>query len=686
MEGYNKEQDGTKMSEFKIISDYQPTGDQPEAIVELYQNLQQGKKHQVLLGVTGSGKTYTIANVIALYNKPTLVLSHNKTLAAQLYGEFKQLFPENAVEYFISYYDYYQPEAYIPGKDIYIEKDSDINDQIEKLRLRATMSLMERRDVIIVASVSCIYGLGVPDEYREALVFLKVGDTIERDDLLRKLVNAHYGRNDIAFERGTFRVKGDTVDIYPAYLEHCIRVEFFGDEIVSLQKLHPITNKILDKVEQYPIYPANHFVMGEDRLRKAIITIETELEERLRYFNDHNMLVEAQRIQQRTKFDIEMLKELGYCSGIENYSRHLTGAKPGQPPFCLLDYFPDDYLMVIDESHATIPQLHAMYSGDYSRKKNLVDYGFRLPSAFDNRPLQFDEFVTHQNQVIYVSATPAKYELELTKGVIVEQVIRPTGLIDPDIEVKPVSNQVDDLMEQVRQRTKKNQKVLVTTLTKRMAEDLATYLGNAGIKVRYLHSEVDTIERSKIIRDLRMGEFDVLVGVNLLREGLDLPEVSLVAILDADKTGFLRSTRSLIQTAGRAARNVDGKVIFYADEMTDSIRETIDITENRRKKQIEYNKLHGITPKTIYKSVEQIMQSTAVAEGYAQFGESSGKKDKPNRDDFMKYVELDNVDQVIKLLTSEMRKAATNLEFEKAAELRDRIAEMQLVFQNKVTD
>jgi len=426
--------------------------------------------------------------------------------------------------------------------------------------------------------------------------------------------------------------------------------------------------------------------MGEDRLRKAIITIETELEERLRYFNDHNMLVEAQRIQQRTKFDIEMLKELGYCSGIENYSRHLTGAKPGQPPFCLLDYFPDDYLMVIDESHATIPQLHAMYSGDYSRKKNLVDYGFRLPSAFDNRPLQFDEFVTHQNQVIYVSATPAKYELELTKGVIVEQVIRPTGLIDPDIEVKPVSNQVDDLMEQVRQRTKKNQKVLVTTLTKRMAEDLATYLGNAGIKVRYLHSEVDTIERSKIIRDLRMGEFDVLVGVNLLREGLDLPEVSLVAILDADKTGFLRSTRSLIQTAGRAARNVDGKVIFYADEMTDSIRETIDITENRRKKQIEYNKLHGITPKTIYKSVEQIMQSTAVAEGYAQFGESSGKKDKPNRDDFMKYVELDNVDQVIKLLTSEMRKAATNLEFEKAAELRDRIAEMQLVFQNKVTD
>ncbi|HNX00470.1 MAG TPA: excinuclease ABC subunit UvrB [Candidatus Cloacimonadota bacterium] len=674
------------MSEFKIISDYQPTGDQPEAIVELYQNLQQGKKHQVLLGVTGSGKTYTIANVIALYNKPTLVLSHNKTLAAQLYGEFKQLFPENAVEYFISYYDYYQPEAYIPGKDIYIEKDSDINDQIEKLRLRATMSLMERRDVIIVASVSCIYGLGVPDEYREALVFLKVGDTIERDDLLRKLVNAHYGRNDIAFERGTFRVKGDTVDIYPAYLEHCIRVEFFGDEIVSLQKLHPITNKILDKVEQYPIYPANHFVMGEDRLRKAIITIETELEERLRYFNDHNMLVEAQRIQQRTKFDIEMLKELGYCSGIENYSRHLTGAKPGQPPFCLLDYFPDDYLMVIDESHATIPQLHAMYSGDYSRKKNLVDYGFRLPSAFDNRPLQFDEFVTHQNQVIYVSATPAKYELELTKGVIVEQVIRPTGLIDPDIEVKPVSNQVDDLMEQVRQRTKKNQKVLVTTLTKRMAEDLATYLGNAGIKVRYLHSEVDTIERSKIIRDLRMGEFDVLVGVNLLREGLDLPEVSLVAILDADKTGFLRSTRSLIQTAGRAARNVDGKVIFYADEMTDSIRETIDITENRRKKQIEYNKLHGITPKTIYKSVEQIMQSTAVAEGYAQFGESSGKKDKPNRDDFMKYVELDNVDQVIKLLTSEMRKAATNLEFEKAAELRDRIAEMQLVFQNKVTD
>ncbi len=674
------------MSEFKLESDYQPTGDQPQAIEELYANLEKGKKHQVLLGVTGSGKTYTIANVIARHGKPTLVLSHNKTLAAQLYGELKQLFPGNAVEYFISYYDYYQPEAYIPGKDIYIEKDSDINEQIEKLRLRATMSLMERSDVIIVASVSCIYGLGVPEDYREALVRLKVGDIYERDELLKKLVNAHYGRNDIAFERGAFRVKGDTVDIYPAYMEHCIRVEFFGDEIVSLQKLHPITNKVMEKVEQYPIYPANHFVMSEDRLRTAVISIEQELEERLRYFNDNNLLVEAQRIQQRTKFDIEMLKEIGACSGIENYSRHLTGAKPGEPPFCLLDYFPEDYLMVIDESHASIPQLHAMYAGDYSRKKNLIDYGFRLPSAYDNRPLQFEEFVKHQNQVIYVSATPSKYELSLTKGVIVEQVIRPTGLVDPDIEVRPVGNQVDDLMEQVRQRVQKNQKILVTTLTKRMSEDLATYLGNAGIKVRYLHSEVDTIERSKIIRDLRLGEFDVLVGVNLLREGLDLPEVSLVAILDADKTGFLRSTRSLIQTAGRAARNVDGKVIFYADVITDAIRETIDITEHRRKKQLEYNRENNITPKTIYKSVEQIMQSTAVAEGYAQFGKQKDKKAKPDKADFMQYIELDNVDQVIQLLTKEMKKAAGNLEFEKAAELRDRIAEMQLVFHSQVTE
>ncbi|MCB5251670.1 MAG: excinuclease ABC subunit UvrB, partial [Candidatus Cloacimonetes bacterium] len=504
------------MSSFELITEYAPSGDQPEAIAELVKGVQEGKRFQVLLGVTGSGKTFTIANAIQKLNRPTLVLSHNKTLAAQLYGELKQLFPHNAVEYFISYYDYYQPEAYIPGKDIYIEKDSDINDQIEKLRLRATMSLMERRDVIIVASVSCIYGLGVPEEYREALIRLELGMKMDRDELLKKLVTAHYSRNDIAFERGAFRVRGDTVDIYPAYLEHCLRVEFFGDEIVNLEKLHPISYNSLGRVEEYPVYPAIHFIMSEDKLNAAVHSIQAEMEQRVKYYLDNQRYVEADRLKQRTMFDLEMLRELGYCSGIENYTRHLTGAQPGEPPNCLLDYFPEDFLFVIDESHASIPQVHAMFGGDYTRKKNLVEYGFRLPSAFDNRPLQFEEFEEYLHQVIFVSATPAAYELDKTGGEIVEQVIRPTGLLDPQIEIKPIKNQVDDLISQAKSRIAKGHKVLVMTLTKRMAEDLCTYLQNSGIRSRYLHSDIDSIERAKIIRELRLGEYDVLVGVNLL--------------------------------------------------------------------------------------------------------------------------------------------------------------------------
>lgn len=673
------------MSLFKLVSDYQPCGDQPQAISELVEGVKQNRQYQVLLGVTGSGKTFTIANVIAQSDMPVLVLSHNKTLAAQLYGEMKQLFPENAVEYFISYYDYYQPEAYIPGKDIYIEKDADINEQIEKLRLRATMSLMERRDVIIVASVSCIYGLGVPEEYREALIRVKVGDKMDRETLMQRLVTAHYSRNDIAFERGAFRVRGDTVDIYPAYLEHCLRVEFFGDEIVSLEKLHPITYNSLGKVTEYPIYPAIHFVMSEEKLRGALHSIEQELEERLAYYKENQKYIEADRLQSRTKYDLEMLQELGYCSGIENYTRHLTGAKPGEPPDCLLDYFPEDFLFIIDESHATIPQVHGMYGGDFTRKKNLVEYGFRLPSAFDNRPLRFDEFERYLKKVIFVSATPADYELELTHGEIVEQIIRPTGLLDPLIEIKPIKHQVDDLIGQITERTSQSQKVLVTTLTKRMAEDLTTYLTNAGIRVRYLHSDIDSIERIKIIRGLRTDEFDVIVGINLLREGLDLPEVSLVAILDADKTGFLRSARSLIQTSGRAARHVDGKVVFYADEITDAIKETVSITNYRREKQLKYNQDNNITPQSIMKSLEQIQIATAIAEGY-----DLDKKTKPDKktakNEFMEYLELDNKDKVIELLRKEMRKAAQNLQFEKAAEIRDRILELESIQVDKTNE
>ncbi len=664
------------MQRFKLISDYTPSGDQPEAIEALIKGIEEGKRHQVLLGVTGSGKTFTIANVIAHFNRPTLVLSHNKTLAAQLYGELKQLFPENAVEYFISYYDYYQPEAYIPGKDIYIEKDSSINEQIEKLRLRATMSLMERRDVIIVSSVSCIYGLGVPEEYREALISLKKGMKMDREELIHQLISAHYSRNDIAFERGAFRVRGDVVDIFPAYLEHCLRVEFFGDEIYRLEKIHPISCQPLEEVENYDVYPAIHFLMNEEKLRKALISIEQEMNERVAWFLQNQKYVEAERLKQRTTFDLEMLRELGYCSGIENYTRHLTGAKPGEPPNCLLDYFPEDFLMVIDESHVTIPQVHGMFAGDYTRKKNLVEYGFRLPSAFDNRPLRFEEFEKFMHQVIFVSATPADYELSLTKGEIVEQVIRPTGLVDPEIEIKPIKHQVDDLIAQIKERVAKKQKILVMTLTKRMSEDLSIYLNNAGIKARYMHSDIDSIERAKIIRDFRLGEFDVIVGINLLREGLDLPEVSLVAILDADKTGFLRSTRSLIQISGRAARNVDGKVIFYADEITDAIKQTVAETNRRRAKQLAYNEEHGITPQTIYKTIDQIMQSTAIAEGYDKIAKQA-TFEKPSAKEFMEYLELDNKEKIIELLTKEMNKAAANLDFEHAAELRDKLWELQ---------
>ena len=664
------------MSIFKLHSDYLPRGDQPEAIAALTEGLRQNKRYQVLLGVTGSGKTFTIANVIAQFDRPVLVLSHNKTLAAQLYGEFKQLFPENAVEYFISYYDYYQPEAYIPGKDIYIEKDADINEQIDKLRLRATMSLMERRDVIIVASVSCIYGLGVPEDYREALIHLKKGMQMERDELLEKLISAHYSRNDIAFERGTFRVRGDIVDIFPAYQEHFIRVEFFGDEIVRIEKFHPVTYQSLEEVPEYSVYPAIHFLTNPDRLKRAIASIESELDERVAYFLSQQKYLEAERLQTRTKFDLEMLAELGYCSGIENYSRHLTGAKPGEPPKCLLDYFPEDFIMVIDESHVTIPQIQGMYAGDYTRKKNLVEYGFRLPSAFDNRPLRFDEFQKYMHNVIFVSATPADYELSLTNGEVVEQVIRPTGLLDPGIEIKPIKNQVDDLINQIRERVAKNQKVLVMTLTKRMSEDLSQYLQKAGIKSKYLHSEIDSIERAQIIRSLRLGEFDVIVGVNLLREGLDLPEVSLVAILDADKTGFLRSARSLIQISGRAARNVDGKVVLYADEITDAIKKTLEETNRRRAKQLAYNQEHGITPQSISKTLQQIMESTAIAEGYDAM-EKKAKANHFRKEDFYDYLELDNKEKLLQILKKEMKQAAAKLDFERAAELRDTIAELE---------
>ena len=645
---------------FKIHSEYKPTGDQPQAIEKLVNGIKEGKKFQTLLGVTGSGKTFTMANVIEKIQKPTLVLAHNKTLAGQLYSEFKELFPENAVEYFVSYYDYYQPESYIPSSDTYIEKDASINDEIDKLRHSATASLFERDDVIVVASVSCIYGLGDPIDYENLIVSLRPGMKKERNEVLRKLVNMQYSRNDIDFKRGTFRAKGDIVEIYPSDTsETAIRVEFWGDEIEKISEINPLTGKTIGTRNHVMIFPNSHYVTSEGKLKNAIKTIEEELQERIKYFKDNNKLIEAQRIEERTNFDIEMLIETGFCQGIENYSRHISGRKPGSAPFTLFDYFPKDFVLMIDESHATIPQVRAMYNGDKARKDSLVSYGFRLPSAYDNRPLKFPEFEGKINKCIFVSATPADYEKEHTEQVV-EQIIRPTGLLDPKIVVKPALNQIDDLINEIRIRTEKNEKILVTTLTKKMAEDLTDYLKSIDIKVNYMHSDIKALERMEIIRNLRLGEFDVLVGINLLREGLDIPEVSLVAILDADKEGFLRSERSLIQTIGRAARNANGMVIMYADELTESMEKAIQETNRRRKIQMEYNKEHNITPQTINKGIRDTIKATIIEEISTEY----------------KISEDESVETIINRLTDEMLEHASKMEFEKAAELRDKIKEL----------
>lgn len=648
---------------FRLQSEYLPQGDQPKAIEALVNGINLNKKHQVLLGATGTGKTFTMANVIAQINKPTLVIAHNKTLAAQLTSEFKEFFPENAVEYFVSYYDYYQPEAYVPQTDTYIEKDASINDEIDKLRHSATSSLFERNDVIIVASVSSIYGLGSPEEYRDLVLSLRVGMERDRNEILRKLVDIQYVRNDINFVRGTFRVRGDVVEIFPVSRgEQAVRVEFFGDEIERIREIDVLTGEIIGDREHIAIFPASHFVTREEKLKKAIENIEAELADRLNELKANGKLLEAQRLEQRTRYDLEMMAEVGFCSGIENYSRHLEGRPAGSTPNTLLDYFSDDFLIIIDESHVTIPQIRGMYNGDRARKQVLVDHGFRLPSAMDNRPLRFEEFEEHIKQIVYVSATPGPYELEQSPGVV-EQIIRPTGLLDPVIEVRPIKGQIDDLIGEINDRVKHNERVLVTTLTKKMAEDLTDYLKEAGLKVRYLHSDIKTLERMQIIRKLRLGEFDVLIGINLLREGLDLPEVSLVTILDADKEGFLRSERSLIQTIGRAARNSNGKVIMYADNMTDSMQRAIDETERRRKIQIEYNQLHNITPKTIQKKVSNVIEAVKVAEDKAEY--SGNKMSKKER---LKLIES---------IEKEMRQAAKELNFEKAAHLRDIMLELK---------
>jgi len=655
----------SKMTEFKLVADFGPKGDQPKAIEELSKGVVQGLKHQVLMGVTGSGKTFSMANIIATVNRPTLVIAHNKTLAAQLYSEFKQLFPENAVEYFVSYYDYYQPEAYIPATDTYIEKDSSINDEIDRMRHSATYSLWERRDVIIVASVSCIYGLGSPEDYHGMVIRVKKGERISRERLLEDLVEIQYQRNEMDFYRGIFRVRGDVVEVFPAYEDdRAIRIEFFDDQIERLVEFDPLTGKGIKSMDKVAIYPGSHYVTPAENLRRAINSIRQELEQRLEELRKEEKFLEAQRLEQRTLFDLEMLEEMGYCPGIENYSRHLSGRKPGEPPPTLLDYFPEDFLLFVDESHVTIPQLEGMYRGDRSRKETLVEYGFRLPSALDNRPLTFEEFEERVNQVIYVSATPGQYEIEKSGGVIVEQIIRPTGLMDPEIIVKPAMNQVEDLLEEIRKRVEMGHRVLVTTLTKRMAEDLCEYYRDMGIRVQYLHSDIDTLERVKIIRDLRRGEFDVLVGINLLREGLDIPEVSLVAIFDADKEGFLRSEKSLIQTCGRAARNVWGQVIMYADTITKSMEKALQETNRRRKLQSEYNKKHGITPKTISKSIHEIISSIYEADYYTVATVQEEEE---------VYLAKGDTGKIIATLTKEMKKAAKNLEFEKAAAIRDKI-------------
>jgi len=664
---------------FELVSSYQPSGDQPKAIKELVEGLNKGLKHQVLLGVTGSGKTYTISNVIKGANRPTLIISHNKTLAAQLYSEFKSFFPHNAVEFFISYYDYYQPEAYVVKRDLYIEKDFSVNEEIDRLRLKATTALIEgRRDVIIVASVSSIYGIGAPDEYARQILFLRKGQEINRKKLMRDLIDIYYTRNDIEFSRGTFRARGDVIEIIPAYqYEEAIRVEFWGDEIERMSVIDSITGETIKEIDSAPIYPAKYFVTTKEQINRAIKSIEEELKERIQYFWSQEKYVEAQRLEQRTRFDIEMMREIGYCSGIENYSRHIDGRHPGSRPYCLFDYFPKDYLLIIDESHVTIPQIRGMYNGDRSRKETLVEYGFRLPSALDNRPLKFEEFENLVNQVIYVSATPGDYELEKSGGSYVEQIIRPTGLLDPEIEVRPVAGQIDDLIGEIRKRVKNKERTLVTTLTKKMAEDLTDYLDKLNIKVRYIHSDIDALERVEIIRDLRMGDFDVLVGVNLLREGLDLPEVSLVAILDADKEGFLRSERSLMQTAGRTARNINGKVIMYADVITESMRKTIDETYRRRKLQQEYNEKHGITPKTVYKSVEEILSSTSIADVRKKESESTETSVLKVVEPVIKYMTDEQKKELIEQMTEEMYTAAKDLEFERAAFLRDEIEKLK---------
>ncbi|ANB61647.1 excinuclease ABC subunit B [Anoxybacillus amylolyticus] len=657
---------GAVNDRFELVSAYEPRGDQPQAIEKLVEGIQRGVKHQTLLGATGTGKTFTISNVIQRVNKPTLVIAHNKTLAGQLYSELKEFFPNNAVEYFVSYYDYYQPEAYVPQTDTYIEKDASINDEIDKLRHSATSALFERRDVIIVASVSCIYGLGSPEEYRELVVSLRVGMEIERNELLRRLVDVQYARNDIDFQRGTFRVRGDVVEIFPVSRdEHCIRIEFFGDEIDRIREVDALTGEVIGEREHVAIFPASHFVTREEKLKLAIENIEQELQERLEELRAQGKLLEAQRLEQRTRYDLEMMREMGFCSGIENYSRHLTLRPPGSTPYTLLDYFPDDFLIVIDESHVTVPQIRGMYNGDKARKQVLVDHGFRLPSALDNRPLTFDEFEQKINQAIYVSATPGPYELEHCPEVV-EQIIRPTGLLDPTIDVRPIGGQIDDLVSEIHERIQRNERTLVTTLTKKMAEDLTDYLKDIGIKVAYLHSEIKTLERIEIIRDLRLGKYDVLVGINLLREGLDIPEVSLVAILDADKEGFLRSERSLIQTIGRAARNANGHVIMYADTITKSMEIAMNETKRRRAIQEAYNREHGIVPQTIKKEVRDLIRATYAAEQQEPYEAKQAQKlTKKEREKLIANIE------------KEMKEAAKALDFERAAELRDLLFELK---------
>ncbi|ADY27935.1 MULTISPECIES: excinuclease ABC subunit UvrB [Cellulophaga] len=657
---------------FKVVSKFEPTGDQPQAIKELVKGVNEGEKHQTLLGVTGSGKTFTVANVVEKVQKPTLVLAHNKTLAAQLYSEFKQFFPENAVEYFVSYYDYYQPEAYIPTTGTFIEKDLSINEDIEKLRLSATSSLLSgRRDVIVIASVSCLYGIGNPVEFQKNVISIKRDQVISRTKFLHQLVQSLYSRTTEDFRNGNFRVKGDVVDVFPSYADHAFRIHFFGDEIEEIEAFDPLHNKVLEVYENLNIYPANMFVTSPDILQNAIHAIQADMVKQVDYFKEIGKHLEAKRLEERTTFDLEMIRELGYCSGIENYSRYLDGRLPGTRPFCLLDYFPDDYLMVIDESHVTVPQVHAMYGGDRSRKENLVEYGFRLPAAMDNRPLKFEEFEMIQNQVIHVSATPADYELQLSGGVYVEQVIRPTGLLDPIIEIRPSLNQIDDLVEEIHLRIEKDERTLVTTLTKRMAEELAKYLDRISVRCRYIHSDVDTLERVEIMQDLRKGLFDVLIGVNLLREGLDLPEVSLVAILDADKEGFLRSARSLTQTVGRAARNVNGKAIMYADKITASMQKTIDETNYRRERQIAYNTKHNKKPMALNKSLDSALSQNSVSTYH--FEKEEARAAEPD----MAYLTTDQKDKMIREKRKAMEKAAKELDFMEAAKLRDEIKALQ---------